>query len=195
MEAGWANSFSLPRVWTLLDDGTLGQRSLPDLELLRTSHTHRSNITVTPYKSNLLQGVRGDSLELMLDIDLGDADIFGIKLRKSDANEEETVISYDVRNRRFIVDRSRSSLTNSFLKDKIQEGSFDLNSGEHLLLHFFIDRSVIELFVNDRGTLATCVYPLRKDSLGVDVFTRGGKATVKKLDAWELRSIWDLRNK
>jgi beta-fructofuranosidase len=54
----------------------------------------------------------------------------------------------------------------------------------------FVDRSVIEVFANGHTCLTTRVYPSRGDSTGVDLFCRGGRATVKALDAYELKSIW-----
>ena len=37
-----------------------------------------------------------------------------------------------------------------------------------------------------RHYLAKRIYPARPDSLGVQLFTRGGKATVRSLDVWQM---------
>jgi hypothetical protein len=34
------------------------------------------------------------------------------------------------------------------------------------------------------------IYPSRADSLGVDLFARGGSAKLKSVDIWEMRPIW-----
>ena len=34
--------------------------------------------------------------------------------------------------------------------------------------------------------------PRRPDSLGVQLFTRGGKATVRSLDVWQMGAIWPI---
>ena len=54
----------------------------------------------------------------------------------------------------------------------------------------FIDRSVVEVFVNERRYLAMRVYPGREDSLGVSLRAQGQDAVLKKLDAWQMQSIW-----
>ena len=36
------------------------------------------------------------------------------------------------------------------------------------------------------------IYPARPDSLGVQLFTRGGKATVRALDVWQMGAIWPI---
>jgi len=62
--------------------------------------------------------------------------------------------------------------------------------GETLKLRVFIDRSVVEVFVNGRQYLAMRVYPGRQDSLGVSVRAKGQEALLKRLDAWQMQSIW-----
>jgi beta-fructofuranosidase len=57
-------------------------------------------------------------------------------------------------------------------------------------LRVFIDRSVVEVFVNEQVYLAMRVYPKRKDSLGVSLRSQGQDAVLKKFDAWQMQSIW-----
>ena len=54
----------------------------------------------------------------------------------------------------------------------------------------FLDKSVLELFINDGATSVTRVdYPGDKD-LGVSVFAENGRVTLESLDAWDMKSIW-----
>ena len=62
--------------------------------------------------------------------------------------------------------------------------------GESLKLRIFIDRSVVEVFINEKQYLAMRVYPGRNDSVGVSVRAQGQHAVLKKLDAWQMQSIW-----
>jgi beta-fructofuranosidase len=64
-----------------------------------------------------------------------------------------------------------------------------------LLLHIFLDRSVIEVFANHRLCMSSRVYPSRTDSLGIGFFAHGGSARIKTLDVWEMGSIWTSRHK
>jgi beta-fructofuranosidase len=59
-----------------------------------------------------------------------------------------------------------------------------------LRLRVFVDRSVVEVFVNERQYLAMRVYPGRKDSLGVSLRAQGQDAVLKRLEAWQMKSIW-----
>ncbi|MBP05722.1 MAG: hypothetical protein CL728_03115 [Chloroflexi bacterium] len=62
---------------------------------------------------------------------------------------------------------------------------------ENLLLRVFIDKSVVEVFVNERQCLATRIYPSKKDSLGVSVLSQGAKSEIISLDAYDMDSIYD----
>ena len=65
-----------------------------------------------------------------------------------------------------------------------------LSPQEKLQLRIFVDRSVVEVFVNGRQCLAERVYPERADSLGVSVRAQGAPAVLESLDAWQMDSIF-----
>ena len=65
-----------------------------------------------------------------------------------------------------------------------------LVEGEALHLRIFIDRSIIEVFANDRQCLTLRVYPEREDSRGIVLFSRGRPARLRSLKVWQMRSIW-----
>jgi beta-fructofuranosidase len=48
----------------------------------------------------------------------------------------------------------------------------------------------VEVFANEKLYLAMRVYPGRADSLGVSVRAQGQDAVLRKLDAWQMKSIW-----
>ena len=65
-----------------------------------------------------------------------------------------------------------------------------LAPGEPLVLHLFLDRSVLEVFIDGgRECVTRVVDPLPED-LAVEVFAHRGRAVVESLRLWRLRSIW-----
>ena len=54
-------------------------------------------------------------------------------------------------------------------------------------LRVFLDGSALEIFVNDRETLTTRVYPSREDSDGLRLYAEGG-VRVNRLQVWEMGS-------
>ena len=71
-----------------------------------------------------------------------------------------------------------------------QTAPLDLPAGEPLVLRVFLDRSVIEVFANDRQCLTKRIYP-DPGSLGMAFYCWGGNASLRTLDVWEMASIWD----
>ncbi|MBM3889812.1 MAG: hypothetical protein FJ388_11905, partial [Verrucomicrobia bacterium] len=63
---------------------------------------------------------------------------------------------------------------------------FALEPGELLTLRVFVDRSVVEVFANDRQAALRRIYPQRPDSVGVSVFANGGAAKVRQVKAWQM---------
>ncbi len=59
-----------------------------------------------------------------------------------------------------------------------QQAAFELGEGECLELHVFLDRSIIEVFANNRLCLTKRIYPSLENSLGVYAFAVGGRATI-----------------
>ena len=72
-------------------------------------------------------------------------------------------------------------------KDKvIESGPLELKPKESLKLRVFIDKSVVEVFANNRQVVVRRIYPTRQDSRGVILFTRGGMANISELQAWDM---------
>jgi beta-fructofuranosidase len=65
-----------------------------------------------------------------------------------------------------------------------------LPAERQLRLRVFLDRSVIEVFVNDRVALSTRVYPTRADSLGVELFVEGRALWVESVEVWQMGAVW-----
>jgi beta-fructofuranosidase len=59
-----------------------------------------------------------------------------------------------------------------------------------LTLHLFLDKSVMEVFVNGgRACVTRVIYPGEEDK-AVEVFAEGGTAILESLESWELSPIW-----
>ena len=61
---------------------------------------------------------------------------------------------------------------------------------ETLKLRVFIDKSVVEVFVNGKQVVAVRVYPSRSDAVGVSLRSQGQDSDLKSLTAWQMKSIY-----
>jgi len=171
---GWNGCASLPRILTLDKDQRLLQTPAPELAKLRGKHHTISDLTLTGEKRRLA-GVRGDTLEIIARFTAADAKAFGLKVRQSDDGKNAITIRYA---------DGTLNVAGTEVPLKLDGDSKSLS------LHLFLDKSVLELFINDGATSVTRVeYPGEKD-LGVSVFAENGGVTLTSLDAWEMKSIW-----
>src|SRR5205823_13036139 len=119
--------------------------------------------------------LRGDTFEIVAEFDPGDAAEIIIAMLCAPDHSEQTRVSYDPIHQRLAIDSSESSLSTA-THGGAYSGPLALSSGETLRLHVFLDRSVVEVFGNERACITSRVYPSRADSLGVELFARGGTA-------------------
>ena len=88
------------------------------------------------------------------------------------------------------LDTSRSSELADVKSRPPESAPLYLPRDEPLLLRVFVDRSIVEVFANDRQCIAARVYPGREDSVGVALRSQGVDAVVRSLDAWQMASIY-----
>jgi beta-fructofuranosidase len=196
----WNQIMTLPRRLTV-DGDRLFTEPAGDLESLRGEHIH-VDPTLLPANQELVLGdVAGNALEIIAEIDAQNAASVDLNVLRSPDQEEFTRIT-------FYKDRGyRDRITNTFasaisidstysssaadVRSRAPEtAQFPLAESENLKLRIFIDKSVIEVFVNGLQCLALRVYPDRSDSTGVSLRAQGQTAILVSLDAWQMRNIY-----
>jgi beta-fructofuranosidase len=195
---GWAGMMALPRVLTLAPDDSLRIQPVPEITALRCTHRQHPDLHLEPDTEPELKSIQGDSLELHLEMVPEAAKQCGVVVRCSPDGAEQTRLTYDADRKTFSIDGTRSSrfaeeaplvpiLPEAERTIRLQSAPFALAGAEPLRLRIFLDRSIIEVYLNDgRQTLTQRIYPSGSDSLGVRVFSRGGRATVRQVEAWDM---------
>ncbi len=89
------------------------------------------------------------------------------------------------------IDTSRASTLPDARSRAPETAQVLVGPREPLALRVFLDRSVVEVFVNGRQCVAVRVYPGREDSVGVSLRSQGTDAVLKSLDAWQMKSIYE----
>ncbi|TPG20014.1 hypothetical protein EAH87_09380 [Sphingomonas koreensis] len=193
-KAGWAHTFSLPRVWRLLGDGeTLGQAPWPGLAQLRDTDRAITREVAGDATGQTI-GTLGRSLELTADFgDRPPNSPYGLVIAASPDGAEQTRIVYNPATHTLSLDKRRSSLGGDDEGPQMLSGSYDEEAfGKPRSFDVFIDHSVVDVFINHAAAFSFRLYPTRPGSAGFGVITGGGKA---KVDAWPMRASrfnWDL---
>jgi len=156
----------------------------------------------------VLDGVGGNAIEIAAEIDPQDAQTVELNVLRSPGKEEFTRITFykhrgyvdwdrsdfwtrsdESRDSLVVIDTSYSSTLPDVTSRAPEMAPVYLAPGEPLKLRIFIDKSVVEVFVNGKQALAVRVYPGRDDSVGVSLRAQGRPATLTSLDAWEMKNI------
>ena len=166
---------SLPRELSLPEDGNLRIMPLRELQSLRTNPREEQNITVKRDTEYALKNMAGDTMELELVIKAPTANEFGIKLLCAEDGSGGFAISFGKRPKG--------------LECRLYHPPFELEEGEDLTLRIFIDKSMIEVFANDRQA-AVAWHEYDPKDLHVSLFSKGGDLKVKKVSAWKMKSIY-----
>ena len=128
---------------------------------------------------NKVKKASGDCLRIVGEFDLKTSDNFGFMVRNS-VKKPGTEILYNVKRGTLSV----MGITIPLLPvdNKIQ-------------LDILLDRASIEVFANDGQTvISNCFTPDLKSN-GLVLFTNGGELGIDKLDIYEIKSVWDDKDK
>ena len=194
---GWTNIMSLPRHYWLAADNTLRMKPVPELEGQRFDEVQVGAQEIPANSEQVLENISGQAIEIEAVIEPGEAREVGFSVLRSPDGAEQTRISFftALQGRRanpgwLQIDTTQSSLAGDVHGRPPEQGPLELAPDEALHLRIFIDRSIIEVFANDKQCLTLRVYPSRADSAGVTLFARGGAAQLRSLSAWQMRSVW-----
>lgn len=195
---GWNRLMTLPIRLTLEGENQLNMEPAINSELLRYGHQHLDEFTVDANKEMVLDRIEGNSMEILVEADAKNSSSFEINVLRSPDKQEYTRIAfYKERGLRTVIKSSVITIdnTNSSILPDVKSRPEELapvviGKNEPLKLRIFIDKSVVEVFVNGRQYLCERVYPGLESSKGISFLARGSGAVVKSFDAWQMKSIW-----
>jgi len=211
---GWDQIMNLPRRLTVSGKDDLLMEPAGDTESLRYDHRQTGSMILQANKEVVLDGIGGNALEIDAEIDPGNSPLIELNVLRSPGKEEYTRIAfyrqrgfqnwerfvgwdklsdlskwYDTCDSLITIDSSYSSELPDALS-RVETAPVYLSPDEPLKLRVFIDKSVVEVFVNGRQCVALRVYPGREDSTGISLRSQGRDARLVSLDAWQMRSIY-----
>jgi beta-fructofuranosidase len=198
---GWNQIMSLPRRLRV-DGDELSMEPVAALTSLRGTGTHLADVGLPANDEVVVDGVGGDAVELIAVIEPGAAPMVEMNVLRSPQRQEVTRIAF-YRERGFAdrfggggrqslisLDTSYSSVAADVTCRAPETAPVFLAADEALELRVFVDRSIVEVFVNGRQCVAARVYPDRDDSIGVSFRSQGVDSRLARLDSWPMDSIW-----
>jgi len=200
---GWNQIMTLPRRLTLRGRDEVGVELAGSIESLRGEHCHLEVVELPANEEVVLDSVHGDTIELHVEIEPSQAPMVELNVFRSGDGSEVTRIQF-FRDRGYLnrghregptqslmsIDTSRSSLLPDAKSRAAETAPVTIDPDESLDLRIFLDRSVVEVFVNGRICMAVRVYPGREDSRGVSLYSRGSTSTLTSIDCWQMKSVY-----
>ena len=204
---GWNQIMSLPRRLTLSEDGLLETEPAGDIESLRKDHRRVQQQLLPRGQEIVLEDIKGNAMELIAEVQQNRAGIIELNVLRSPNKEEYTSIQiypmsgfsvkHGLRKQpqkalnhgTMTIDTSRSS-TLAGVQARPPEVAQYRRKGKTVKLHVFVDKSIVEVFVDGTQCASVRVYPGREDSVGVSLRAVGSDALLKSLDAWQMENIY-----
>jgi beta-fructofuranosidase len=173
---GWAGALTLPRELTLDAQGKVLMNPARELAALRTEPQRLGALQC--HNQQQLLGSNLHELLLIVDINASEAERYGMTVGKA------ARVYVDNQARRLVLER--------FSPEPGLCGcrSVPLPEGDTLTLRIFVDRSSLEVFVNQgEACLTSRIYPIDGDH-HLSLFAEAGSAQFVDVQAWQLATIW-----
>jgi beta-fructofuranosidase len=166
---GWNSVMTLPRLLSIGSDGFLRQRPAPEFEKLRGAALTAAALPLTSTPS-VIRGIRGDCLELDIEVSLGKAAAIRLDLRCSDSGNAGAAIKIS----------SDGLLT-------VGKASTLLGKNERYRLRIFLDKRVFEVYANDGLAALYGVTDAGRGDLGIAASASGDGAQLTVAKGWHLK--------
>ena len=197
VDGGIGGIMTLPRLFTLQADNTLGIEPIDSVKTLRYNSKNIGSVSLPANEEVPLNEASGNAIEIEAEIDPREARMVCINVLQSPGKEEYTPVCFyiDTGSRKknvaqVLIDPTRSSASKDvfaripeFLDVQLEENNF-------INCRIFIDRSLIEVFINGKQCVTLMVHPSRKDSTGISLRAQGGDALIKNMNVYQMSGIW-----
>ena len=173
---GWSGVYSFPRVvWW--ENGQLLMSPASELDLLGYN---KQEPCVS--KENRIKVNNGEIFRLRAEINVTDQEKTGFSVRIDDAENIHTDIYYDKSCQKLVFDATESGAYGWKIRE---EAPLVLENGETLKLDIFADKSVIEVYANERQAICRRVYP-ENPSEAVGIKLIGNKESIISLEVYDM---------
>lgn len=173
---GWVHCLTMPRELKLIN-GKLIQKPLIEMKELRKDKIESlEKVEIVSWKSD---NVMENSYELVLDVEKYESSLFEIKLALGEIEYASLKIDF-TKNYGVFDNSAMAKGLKSFRKFKLN------NLKDKIKVHMFMDKSAVEIFLNDGETVVSSrIYP-KEGSNGLEIISYEGKLKIDKLDIWSL---------
>jgi len=182
--SGWAHSAGMPvELWYNSETASLNFKPVEELSNARSETLLDISDKSFAEANTLLSSVKGDLLEVILEVDPKEATSFVINFRQS--TTEVTTLTYNALEQKLIYNSVRSSERVIGFQ---RIAPVTLDNG-NILIHIVLDRSLVEIYANNQASITSRIYPVNSESMGISV-SSSGNAHIIKFEVYRMGSIY-----
>lgn len=187
--------FSLMRHITTDTEGNIWIKPAEQNESLRKSTLLEDSFALDAFEKKTLSA-RGKCIEINATVDLSEARSVEFRVLCDEVGKEYTTVSITSGMNRvtpcgyITVDTSHASLYTDVIGRIPDSTRFLWDGKEKVNIRIFVDKCMVEVFVNDRAALCQMAYASLPESDEITVEALGGKVNIEKLTVYEMGGIY-----
>ena len=184
-DMGWAHNAGLPVSLWLNDADELRFSPIKELESLRKEELISCQNCNTASIDQQLKELHGEKNEIIMEFSISDLKA-GIEVRRSEDGSHKAMIYYDPESDAIVFDKKQENPERDFRALKAP-----LNGVKNVKLHIYLDRSMIEIYINNTASITDRIYFKDKDATGFG-FIGAKTLDLSNFQIWSLNGIdWE----
>lgn len=185
LDSGWTNVMTLFKEIYLDDEGNVCFAPIEEYQLLYDECLIDTSGEYTVEQANdLLSTVGDDMLKICVEIDPAEDSEVGLYVKCELGGGEYVEISYEREKQLFYTSAARSSTA---MRNNGAGGGTVAVEG-NLLFTVYVDRAMVETYLNDKNQSTVFGYNQSATANGVKVFSTGKTATIRRITVYRLNS-------
>ncbi|WP_051201307.1 GH32 C-terminal domain-containing protein [Christiangramia portivictoriae] len=182
-EMGWAHNAGLPVELWLNESNDLRFAPIEEIKSLRGEELVSCDKCIKESLNAELKEVKGDQLEIEMKFKVSNSSQ-GIEVRRTKDGSTKAMIYYEPETKSVVFDKVQKNPERDFkaLKAPIGDNITELN------IRVFLDRSMVEIYINDKVSITDRIYFHEEDATGLEI-TGPENSELEKFSVWRMNGI------
>ena len=182
-ELGWAHNAGLPIELWLSDSNELRFAPIEEIKSLRGKQLLSCTNCSKESLNTDLEKLSGDQFEIEMNLEASDSQQ-GIEVRSTSDGSTKAIIYYDPDTKAVVFDKIQENPERDFkaLRAPIGDDISELN------IRVFLDRSMVEIYINDKVSITDRIYFQEEDANGFKIMGPDIRK-IKSLSIWQIEGI------
>lgn len=182
-DMGWAHNAGLPIELWLSNSNELRFAPIEEIKSLRGEQIVSCNNCSIESINSDLDKISGEQLEIEMKFKVSGSEQ-GIEVRRNEDGSTKAMIYYDPVTKSIVFDKEQENPERDFkaLRAPVGGAITELN------IRVFLDRSMVEIYINDKVSITDRIYFLNEDSNNLKV-TGPENKKLEKFSVWQMNGI------